>query len=122
MDYLIQTEAGNRTLRVCPHQAGWKARIEISDIDDLGHEAHRSAMDLSNDQWDELVQRVEGKSIYEELVMAAAGLVSENGENGEYDRALAELIADTRWGAVKDMGHGDRVAQVLTEIRKATEV
>lgn len=54
---------------------------------------------------------------YDEMVDIAANLASEHGGNPEYDRALAELIADSRFGGIVGVAHSDRSAQVLADIR-----
>lgn len=58
---------------------------------------------------------------YEEMVHIAANLSSENGENPEYDRGMAELIADSRLGGIVGMTLDERAFQVLADIRHTRE-
>lgn len=53
---------------------------------------------------------------YDDIVNDAALLASEDGENDEYDRGMAELIAATI-GAVPGLPLDERAAQVLADIR-----
>jgi len=54
---------------------------------------------------------------YDEMVEIAAMLASDDGENVEYDRGMAELIADSV-GAIEGMPLDERAPQVLADIRE----
>lgn len=56
---------------------------------------------------------------YAEMVDIAANLASENAENPEYDRGMAELIADSRIGGVLGVSLDERAQQVLADISAA---
>lgn len=49
-----------------------------------------------------------------EIAQAGAWLISDNGENSEYDRAICELICDT---VGIHMDYKDRVLEILRNIR-----
>jgi len=51
---------------------------------------------------------------FREAIIAALDLKSEDGENGEYDRGLCELIADL-WGK-RYMELGDRKVEVARDL------
>lgn len=52
-----------------------------------------------------------------ELVKLAGGLCSEHGENSEYDRALAELVADAGSGSIQE--NRDEAAQLIHDASPA---
>jgi len=63
----------------------------------------------------------EEPTTYEELVDIAANLSSENGRNPDYDRALSELIADSRLGGVVGVSLSQRAGFVMDDIRRSQQ-
>lgn len=74
---------------------------------DLLHERAKQRAAIPNIDWDE-------DRILQDVLVTAADLVSEDGENPEYDRALVELLLDLTGTSTED----DHRAWMLAHLRE----